>query len=208
MNRSNTIFLFLLAFMFWACAGTEQSTDNEADANTDNTEEVAEATDGAPSSVTTLNDSLPSPKRELKTTMLGTDIVITYGSPSVKDRNVWGELVPYGEVWRTGANEATTIETSGPISISGQNLPAGKYGFFTVPDENDWTLIFNEVADQWGHYNYDETKDVMRVKVVPRASEEKSETMEFGVEGENTIVLSWDMLQVPFQIDAGEAAGE
>ncbi|MCB0853137.1 MAG: DUF2911 domain-containing protein, partial [Bacteroidetes bacterium] len=102
-----------------------------------------------------------------------------------------------------GANEATTFETSAPISIGGQTLAAGKYGFFTVPDENDWTLIFNEVSDQWGAYNYDAGKDVMRVKVVPRASSEKSETMDFAVEGANTIIITWDMLEVPFNVEAG-----
>ncbi|MEZ4847469.1 MAG: DUF2911 domain-containing protein [Bacteroidia bacterium] len=169
MKRTQFFFIILSVLVFFACAGSGNSTQTEKTDSTDATA-VAEA----PSTLTVLVDTIPSPKKELKTTMSGADITIVYGSPSVKERTIWGELVPYGEVWRTGANEATTFETSAPISIGGQTLAAGKYGFFTVPDENDWTLIFNEVSDQWGAYNYDAGKDVMRVKVVPMVLPAKS----------------------------------
>ena len=198
MKRTQFFFIILSVLVFFACAGSGNSTQTEKTDSTDATA-VAEA----PSTLTVLVDTIPSPKKELKTTMSGADITIVYGSPSVKERTIWGELVPYGEVWRTGANEATTFETSAPISIGGQTLAAGKYGFFIFFDENDWTLIFNEVSDQWGAYNYDAGKDVMRVKVVPRASSEKSETMDFAVEGANTIIITWDMLEVPFNVEAG-----
>jgi hypothetical protein len=206
MKRTHFFLITLttLAMLFFACAGSGTGTGTATDDDAASTE-VADA----PSTLTVLVDTIPSPKKELKTTIAGADITIVYGSPSVKDRTIWGELVPYGEVWRTGANEATTFETSAPISIAGQTLAAGKYGFFTVPDENDWTLVFNEVADQWGAYNYDAAKDVMRVKVVPRAATEKSEAMDFKVEGANTVVIAWDMMEVPFAVEAGaEEASE
>ena len=83
--------------------------------------------------------------------------------------------------------------------MPGKELAAGKYGLFTIPGENDWTLIFNEVADQWGAYEYDQTKDVMRVKVTPKAVADMSETMEFSVKDGN-VVLHWEKLQVPFSV--------
>ena len=87
-----------------------------------------------------------------------------------KDGLIWGDLVPYGKVWRTGANEATTFETDKDIMIKEQKLPAGKYALFTIPGETEWTWIFNSVWDQWGAYKYDESKDVLRVKSTPESS--------------------------------------
>jgi hypothetical protein len=97
-----------------------------------------------------------------------TEIKITYGSPSVKGRKIWGGLVPYERVWRAGANEATTFYTSSPIEIQGKTLAAGTYSFFIIPHENkDWEVIFNKTARQWGAYQYDEKQDELRVSAVP-----------------------------------------
>ena len=102
---------------------------------------------------------------------------------------------------RTGANEATTFSVNQDVTIGGQTLAAGSYGLFTIPGESDWTIIFNEVYEQWGAYEYDESKDVLRVKVTPEMGDESSETMEFGV-NENSVVVMWDKVSVPFAIEA------
>ena len=92
-------------------------------------------------------------------------ITINYSSPAVKGRVIWGDLVPLGEVWRAGANEATTFTTTKDITVEGKKLPAGTYGFFVIPGESYSTLIFNKVAKQWGAFDYDAAQDVLRVSV-------------------------------------------
>ena len=85
-----------------------------------------------------------------------TDVTITYSRPGVKGRVIWGELVPYDKVWRTGANKATTISLSDDVTINGQSIAAGTYSLHTIPGKDQWTVIFNKVANQWGSYSYDE----------------------------------------------------
>ncbi|MEB2784131.1 DUF2911 domain-containing protein [Algoriphagus persicinus] len=93
-------------------------------------------------------------------------ITINYSSPAVKGRVIWGDLVPFNEVWRAGANEATTFTTTKDITVQGQKLPAGTYGFFIIPSESGQsTFIFNKVAKQWGAFDYDSGEDVLRVDV-------------------------------------------
>ena len=86
----------------------------------------------------------------------GVGIVVDYGRPSVKDRNVWGGLVPYGEVWRTGADEATTVTLAADAMVEGESLAVGTYSLFTIPGEGEWTVIFNKTAKQWGAFRYDD----------------------------------------------------
>ena len=94
-----------------------------------------------------------------------TDITVTYSSPSVNEREIWGGLVPYDEVWRTGANKATSIEFSTDVKVEGNEVKAGKYAIFTIPSEKEWTVIFSGNTEQWGSYNYKEEEDVLRIKV-------------------------------------------
>lgn len=96
-----------------------------------------------------------------------TTITVDYSRPGAKGRTIWGELIPMEKVWRTGANEATTITVSDAVLIQGKELAAGTYGLFTIPGEDMWTVIFNGNAEQWGAYDYDESKDVLRVTVAP-----------------------------------------
>ena len=104
-----------------------------------------------------------SPKASLMQTVGLTDVTITYSRPGVKGRTIWGGLVPYDKVWRTGANEATKITFSNDVMINGQKLAAGTYSLHTIPAQSgDWTLAFNSVANQWGSFNYDQTKDALR----------------------------------------------
>lgn len=105
-----------------------------------------------------------SPARTAEGTVNGAKIKISYSSPAVKGRTIWGDLVPFGKVWRAGANEATIFETDKDIQVQGKPLKAGKYSFFVIPGENESTAIFNAETGQWGT-NYDQSKDVLRVQV-------------------------------------------
>ena len=148
----------------------------------------------------------PSPNSTLTQTVGLTDITIKYSRPGVKGRQIWGALVPYGQVWRTGANEATTITFSDDVKVDGQPLPKGTYAFFTVPEKDQWTLVFNKQGEQWGAFNYDQTKDALRFQVAPQKAEYR-EWMEFEIPEMNTdtakIVLRWENVAVPFTVDTG-----
>ncbi len=139
----------------------------------------------------------PSPPAQAKGTIQNAEVTIDYSTPSVKGRTIWGDLVPYGKVWRTGANEATTIETSADIMIQGQKLPAGKYALFTIPGKTEWVWIFNSVWDQWGAFKYDQNKDVLRVKAVPQGNPVYNELMRFEIR-DDMVYLYWENLQVSF----------
>lgn len=133
-------------------------------------------------------------------TVDGVSVTLEYGRPNVKGRTIWGGLVPYGKVWRTGADEATTITFSQDVMVEGQKLAAGTYGLFTIPGEKEWTVIFNQVADQWGAFGYDSGKDALRVTVEPRAHE-MVESMDFVIE-DGEVVLRWEKLAVPVSVRA------
>jgi tetratricopeptide (TPR) repeat protein len=143
-----------------------------------------------------------SPKASVSQRIGLTDVTITYSRPGVKGRKIWGGLVPYNEVWRAGANEATTISLSDDATINGQKLKAGKYSLFTIPAESDWTIIFNSQADIWGT-QYDREHDVLRIKVTPQPSE-FVERMLFTfrnlTDNSADVVLQWEKLKVPFTI--------
>lgn len=106
-----------------------------------------------------------SPARVAEGVAGGSAITINYSSPAVKGRVIWGDLVPLGQVWRAGANEATRFTTEKDILIEGKRLPAGTYSFFIIPNEYQSTFVFNKVADQWGAFNYDAEQDQLRVNV-------------------------------------------
>ena len=138
-------------------------------------------------------------------------VTIVYHRPNTKNRKVWGELVKYGEVWRAGANENTTIEFTRDVTINGQPLPAGKYGFHAIPGEKDWTLIFNKVNDAWGSFTYKQENDALRVKAVPVAMSTSRESLayEFDDLTDNSAVvaLEWEKLRVPFTVSFGDVQG-
>ncbi len=146
----------------------------------------------------------PSPGAKLTQTVGVTDITINYSRPGVKGRTIWGDLVPYDKVWRTGANEATTISFSDDVWINGQKLTKGMYSLHTIPTKGDWTIIFNSVADQWGSYSYDESKDALRVTTTPSAADFR-EWMMFEIPEMTTdtakVVLRWEKIAVPFTVD-------
>jgi hypothetical protein len=121
-----------------------------------------------------------SPAKTAEGTVNGAKITINYSSPAVKGRTIWGDLVPFNEVWRAGANEATTFETSKDIKVEGQDLPAGKYSFFIIPGETESIFIFNSQTGQWGT-EYDESKDVLRVPVQSQESPSMVERLTYKV---------------------------
>ena len=140
------------------------------------------------------------------TGMIGdVEVNINYGAPSVRERTIFGELESWDKVWRTGANESTTFEVSKNVLIEGQELAAGKYSLFTIPSKEDkWTVIFNSVPDQWGAFNYDKNKDVLRVEVMAKTLDELVETMTFKVkekeDGKGWAGFSWEKTKVGFSI--------
>src|SRR5450756_376502 len=107
-------------------------------------------------------------------------ITIEYHRPSVKGREIWGGLVPYGQVWRLGANEATTIGFPGPVKVEGKDVPAGTYALFAIPGKDKWTFILNKNAKQWGAFKYQQTDDLLRFDVVPQPGN-AVETMTFSI---------------------------
>ena len=129
----------------------------------------------------------------------GADITVNYNSPAVKGREIWGKLVPFGKVWRAGADEATTFETSKEITVGGQKLPAGKYSFFVIPEKDNAIIIFNKEAKQWGAYDYDEKKDLLRVKVKPQPKSDTTERLTYTVNDDN-VTLSWEKWNISIPI--------
>jgi Protein of unknown function (DUF2911) len=132
-----------------------------------------------------------------------TDITINYHRPLVKGRKIWGGLVPYGQVWRAGANENTTIEFTDPVSIEGKPLAKGIYGLHMIPSENEWTIIFSKTATAWGSFTYNESEDALRVNVKPTAADMK-EALAYEIDdvtpNSALITLRWEKVAVPFKV--------
>ncbi len=164
----------------------------------------------ASSSFAQLTMPQPSPSAMVKQTVGLTDITIEYSSPAMRQREVWGGLVPYGEIWRTGANKATSITFSDEVSIEGTKIPAGTYSIFTIPSEKEWTVIINKNAEQWGSGEYDEKQDVIRFQVTPMISPIINERMMFTIaameERQGEISLWWSNTRISFVVDADPVA--
>lgn len=142
----------------------------------------------------------PSPPATAEGTINGTKIKIDYSAPSARGRKMLGGKEAYGEVWRTGANEATTIEFDKAVKIEGKDLAAGKYELFTIPGENKWTIIFQNYKKQWGHYSYKQANDALRVTVVPTATSAFVETFNISV-GSDSVLLTWENTAVSFKVN-------
>src|SRR5687767_9423670 len=171
----------------------------------------------------------PSQKASVMQTIGVTDVSVTYSRPGVKGRRIWGDptpaqtakgeatlddararpkdapIVAWGHAWRTGANEATQFVVTDEVWVNGQKLPAGSYSLHTVPTKDEWTIIFNSVANQWGSFNYDATKDTLRVKVKPEWVSENKEWLEYSIDPvtENTaqVNIRWEKVRVPFTVE-------
>lgn len=143
----------------------------------------------------------PSPPAQATKTIGDLTITIDYSQPSVKGRKIWEGLVPYGKVWRTGANEATWIEVSKDVTIAGKTLPKGKYGLFSIPGSDEWTIIFNKTWDQWGAYNYEAEKDVLRVTAKAEKTTANTENFTITIDDKGVVTILWEKVKVSFDID-------
>ena len=141
----------------------------------------------------------PSPYAEVTQTIGLSQVKITYHRPSVNNRAIWGDLVPYDRVWRAGANENTVIEFSDPAKIGTNEIPAGTYGFHIIPTKDQWTLILTSVSTAWGSFTYDPAEDVLRLVVKPEPAEMRENLLYYfdNVTGNSTeIVLHWEKVRI------------
>lgn len=187
---------------------------------------------GAQASSAQLRLPRGSQKASVMQTIGVTDLTITYHRPGVKGRKVWGDppptakgegtldnsntrpegmpLVPYGHIWRTGANDATQFIVTDPVKINGQPLPAGDYSLHTIPGKDEWIIVFNENANQWGSFNYDASKDTLRIKTKPRWAAENQEWMSIDIDpttdNSATVTISWEKIRVPFTVSVDVVA--
>ncbi len=147
----------------------------------------------------------PSPAATLKQRVGITDIQIDYSRPSMKERVIFGGLVPFDKIWRTGANSATKISFSTAVKLGGTPVPAGEYALFTIPGKTEWTVILNKVTGQWGSYAYDEKNDVARCKVTPVTIPTAVETFGIGLadltQHSATLFLTWEKTRVPVKVE-------
>lgn len=171
----------------------------------------------------------PSQSASVMQTIGVTDVTITYSRPGVKGRKIWGDapkdsyakgestldnqnlrpvgmpIVPYGHVWRTGANEATQFVITSDVMINGQKLAAGSYSLHTIPGKTEWTIVFNGTANQWGSFSYDPAKDTLRVKAKPLKAKGKQEWLMFSIDPMTdtsaTVNICWEKVRVPFTVD-------
>ena len=177
----------------------------------------------------------PSQKASVMQRIGVTDVTITYSRPGVKGRQIWGDplpeqakvtgeatldnqnerpkgapIVPWGHVWRAGANEATTFVVTDDVLINGQKLPAGNYSLHTIPTKNEWTIVFNGTANQWGSFDYDAAKDTLRVKVKPEWVQTNQEWLAYTIDpvGEDSaqVNIRWEKVSVPFTVKVPDIA--
>src|ERR1700754_2287251 len=177
----------------------------------------------------------PSQKASVMQTIGVTDVSITYSRPGVKGRKIWGDptaeqastkgeatldnqnvrpkdaaIVPWGHMWRTGANEATQFVVTDDVLINGQKLPAGSYSLHTIPRKDEWTIVFNGTANQWGSFSYDPAKDTLRVKVKPEWLQTNQEWLSYSFDpvGDDSaqVNIRWEKVSVPFTIKVADVA--
>jgi hypothetical protein len=187
----NRILLFTL---FAAIACSPKSSDSNGEMNhEDHANHEAPAENATPSK---------SPRTSAMAMIDGNHVHIDYSSPSVRGRQIFGGLVAYGEVWVTGAHKATSIQFDKPVSINGKEIPAGKYGFFTIPGENEWTIILNENWDMHLADDYSQEKDILRFTVTPKELDQPVESLTYFVQetapGMGEITVSWSTTQIKF----------
>lgn len=174
-----------LALLLFSCSGPNTSSESDASA------EVAATT----------GEERASPLKSISGKIGDKTIAVQYGSPGIKGREIWGDLVPYGEVWRTGANEATYISLEADVLVEGEPLPAGKYSLFTIPREDEpWTVILNSEWDlEHGHFQYKEEHDVLRVDVTPTWVDESQEWLSIELVSDG-LQVKWEKLVLPINI--------
>jgi len=157
----------------------------------------------SPAQSLVLDLPLQSQRAEISQTIGITDITIDYHRPLINDRKVWGDLVPYGQVWRAGANMNTTITFTDPVLIEGKPLDKGTYGLHMIPNADEWTIIFSKNSTSWGAFTYDQAEDALRVTVKPQAADmHNALTYDFDqLKPDSAVVeLEWEKIAVPFKV--------
>ncbi len=147
--------------------------------------------------------AMPSPPATATTTFDNVTVTVKYHQPAKKGREIFGKLVPYGEVWRTGANNPTKISFSADVVIGGKALKAGDYALFTIPNKDKWIVIINSDFNQWGAYSYKQEKDLLRTEVTPTTTKESAERFTIGFEKADKgtmLTMAWDMTKVSVAI--------
>ena len=150
-------------------------------------------------SISCTSKQKPSPLVKINHQIGSVNISMEYSSPRVREIAIWGELVPYNEIWRTGANESTIININKDILINNNLLKKGEYSLFTIPNEEKWIVILNSVANQWGSYDYNEEMDVLRLEITPSVSNKFSENLTFLINNDG-ILFNWENLSFNLNI--------
>lgn len=192
-----------VGLIFTGCSGASTSDEEQ---NNGTEQQMAEHEDDANSEAEKSAEKKKpaSPKAEAMAMVGNNHIHIEYSSPSVRGRVIWGGLVPYDKVWSTGAHKATSINIPEAVIINGQDIPAGKYGFFTIPGEETWTVILNKDWDMHLADDYQEAEDVIRFEVTPEKTSELTEALTYTVsstsDNTGTISVAWENLKISFEV--------
>ncbi len=200
------IYVLVIAFGIGLVLSACQKKTENTSTITDTLSVETPAKDSAEAPASSIEDKSQrkSPPDSVKANVGNVQLQINYSQPAVRGRKIWGELVPFGEVWRTGANEATVFSTNKDIMVEGQKLPAGRYALFSIPQENEWTIIFSNNADQWGAFKYSEAEDALRLQVTPETISENVENLTFQIaspeEHMADVILEWEKIRVPIHI--------
>lgn len=140
-----------------------------------------------------------SPLKTSEGSINGAKVKVVYHAPSARGRKMIGDKEPFGKVWRTGADNATTFEVSKAVKVEGKDLAAGKYELFTIPGETEWTVIFQKFGDQWGAYSYKEENDVLRITVPAGKTSAPVETLDINV-GKEKVTIQWENSAIAFAV--------
>jgi len=146
-----------------------------------------------------------SPEATVEQTIGISSVKVVYHRPSINGRTIWGQLVPYNEPWRAGANENTTVTFSSDVKVGGKPLKAGTYGLHMIPTQKEWTIAFSNMSTAWGSFTYDQKEDALRVTVTPKTEATSEERLSYGfddvTETKATLVLRWEKLSVPIALE-------
>jgi len=192
----NIAILFTL-LLLWGCnSSTEKSTTHDHSEGTEHEHAEKKEAEGKKKPL--------SPRTASMVNVGDNHVHIDYGSPSKRDRMIFGGLVGFGQVWATGAHKATYVNFGKDVTVGGVEIAAGKYGLFTIPAENEWTIIISKDWDMHLADDYNEANDIVRITAVPQQLEEVVESLTFEVndlgEGKGTVTISWDTTAVSFNI--------
>ncbi len=194
------IIQILIPILLMGCGGTGHAQNTNKESASDNHDHASGHSDQKAGD----QRSSKSPRTAAMASIGPVHVHIDYSSPSVRGRTIWGGLVAYGEVWVTGAHKATSINIPADVRINGNEVKAGKYGLFTIPEEDQWTIILNSNFDQHLADDYDAKLDVLRLQVEPTVLEHIQEELKYtvtGGESKGSVSIQWETIEVQFEIE-------